>query len=291
VLTPCTMAAVGTLIVSPLPVMLPGYQPVDAPPSDAAFSVDPPLIWIELELDELLQDGLAKSPLFATYFRENAARALLLPRRRPGQRTPLWAQRRRATDLLSAASRFPEFPILLETFRECLRDVFDVPGLKQLLAAIGRREMHISWVNSNSPSPFAASLLFAYAGNFIYDTDAPLAERRAQALLIDQAQLRDLLGEAEIRHLLDETSIVEVEQEIGRHRWHLRHADDLHDLLAVYASSFGKLFNRRISFFFYRQNNDLIAGLSYLLSDQEREPSVACDQSDSFHACTSIVTT
>jgi ATP-dependent helicase Lhr and Lhr-like helicase len=189
------------------------------------------LVPSELELDELLQDGLAKSPLFATYFRENAARALLLPRRRPGQRTPLWAQRRRATDLLSAASQFPDFPILLETFRECLRDVFDVPGLKQVLAAVARREVHLNWVNSSKASPFAASLLFAYSGNFIYDTDAPLAERRAQALLIDQAQLRDLLGETEIRHLLDEISIAEVEQEIGRHRWHVRHADDLHDLL------------------------------------------------------------
>ena len=185
----------------------------------------------ELELDELLQQGLAKSPLFATYFRENAARALLLPRRRPGHRTPLWAQRRRAADLLSAASSYPEFPILLETVRECLRDLFDVPGLRELLASMRRRELRVSHVESPAPSPFAASLLFAYAGNFIYDGDAPLAERRAHSLLIDQAQLRELLGEAELRHLLDPEAIAEVESEVGRQNWRLRHADDIHDLL------------------------------------------------------------
>jgi len=189
------------------------------------------LIPNEIELDELLQQGLGQSPLFATYFRENAARALLLPRRRPGQRTPLWAQRRRASDLLSAASQFPDFPILLETFRECLRDVFDVPGLRHVLGAMTRREIHLTRVDSRTPSPFASSLLFSYAGNFIYDGDAPLAERRAHALLIDQAQLRDLLGEAELRHLLDEDSIAEVEQEVNRSQLRIRHADDLHDLL------------------------------------------------------------
>ena len=185
----------------------------------------------EIDLDELLQQGLAKSPLFATYFRENAARALLLPRRRPGQRTPLWAQRRRAADLLRAASRFPDFPILLETFRECLRDVFDVPGLRELLAAVRRREVRVSQVESRTASPFAASLLFSYVGNFIYDGDAPLAERRAHALTIDQAQLRELLGETELRHLLDSEAISEIEREAGRANVRLRHADDLHDLL------------------------------------------------------------
>ncbi len=185
----------------------------------------------EIELDELLQQGLAKSPLFATSFRENAARALLLPRRRPGQRTPLWAQRRRAADLLHAASRFPDFPILLETIRECLRDVFDVPGLRELLAAIRRRQVRVSQVESRAPSPFAASLLFSYIGNFMYDGDAPLAERRAHALTIDQAQLRELLGETELRHLLDPEAILEVESEASRAKVRLRYADDVHDLL------------------------------------------------------------
>ncbi len=185
----------------------------------------------ELDLDELLQQGLAQSPLFAACFRENAARALLLPRRLPGRRTPLWAQRRRAADLLGAASRHPEFPILLETIRECLCDIFDVPGLRELLGAIRRGELRVSQVESRSPSPFAASLLFSYAGNFIYDGDAPLAERRVHALVVDQAQLRELMGETELRHLLDPDAIAEVELEVSRRNGSLQHPDGVHDLI------------------------------------------------------------
>ena len=112
-----------------------------------------------------------------------------------------------------------------------MRDVFDVPGLRELLAAIRRREVRVSQVESRTASPFAASLLFSYVGNFIYDGDAPLAERRAHALTIDQAQLRELLGETELRHLLDSEAISEIESEAGRANVRLRHADDLHDLL------------------------------------------------------------
>jgi ATP-dependent helicase Lhr and Lhr-like helicase len=182
-------------------------------------------------LDDLLNKSLSGSSLFAARFRENAARALLLPRRRPGQRAPLWAQRRRSADLLRAASKYPEFPILLETFRECLRDVFDVPGLKQVLEQIQRREIRVSRVETRSASPFAASLLFSYVGNFMYEGDAPLAERRAQALTIDPAQLRALLGEAELRSLLDPDAIAEVEHDVQRRQRPLEHADMLHDLL------------------------------------------------------------
>jgi ATP-dependent helicase Lhr and Lhr-like helicase len=182
-------------------------------------------------LDELLNKSLSSSSLFAARFRENAARALLLPRRRPGQRAPLWAQRRRSADLLRAASKYPEFPILLETFRECLRDVFDVPGLRQLLEQIQRREIRLSRVETRSASPFAASLLFSYVGNFMYEGDAPLAERRAQALTIDPAQLRALLGEAELRSLLDPEAIAEVEHDVQRRQRPIEHADMLHDLL------------------------------------------------------------
>jgi ATP-dependent Lhr-like helicase len=182
-------------------------------------------------LDDLLQRSLSSSSLFAARFRENAARALLLPRRRPGQRAPLWAQRRRSADLLRAASRYPEFPILLETFRECLRDVFDVPGLRQLLEQIQRREIRLSRLTTRSASPFAASLLFSYVGNFMYEGDAPLAERRAQALTIDPEQLRALLGEAELRSLLDPDAIAEVERDVQRQRRPIDHADMLHDLL------------------------------------------------------------
>ncbi|HYO94087.1 MAG TPA: DEAD/DEAH box helicase, partial [Polyangiaceae bacterium] len=182
-------------------------------------------------LDDVLVRSLSKSSLFAARFRENAARALLLPRKRPGQRAPLWAQRRRAADLLLAASRYPEFPILLETYRECLRDVFDVPGLKDVLSLLQRREVRLARVESKVPSPFAAALLFSYVGNFIYEGDAPLAERRAHALTIDPAQLRALLGEAELRSLLDPLAIAEVEHEVGRWARRIDHPDGVHDLL------------------------------------------------------------
>jgi ATP-dependent Lhr-like helicase len=199
---------------------------------EATGAVELDLLVPELAaLDDLLHKSLASSSLFAARFRENAARALLLPRRRPGQRAPLWAQRRRSQDLLRAAAKYPEFPILLETFRECLRDVFDVPGLRRLLEQIATRELRVSRVQSRSASPFAASLLFSYVSNFIYEGDAPLAERRAQALTIDPAQLAALLGEAELRSLLDPDAIREVEHDVQRLGWPIEHADALHDLL------------------------------------------------------------
>ncbi|HEU4580920.1 MAG TPA: helicase-related protein, partial [Polyangiaceae bacterium] len=199
---------------------------------EATGAVELDLLVPELaSLDDLLHKSLASSSLFAARFRENAARALLLPRRRPGQRAPLWAQRRRSQDLLRAAAKYPEFPILLETFRECLRDVFDVPGLRRLLEQLSSRELRVARVQSRSASPFAASLLFSYVSNFIYEGDAPLAERRAQALTIDPAQLAALLGEAELRSLLDPDAIREVEHDVQRLGWPIEHADALHDLL------------------------------------------------------------
>lgn len=196
----------------------------------------PALSWVipdPLELDELLQTGLASSALFASHFRESAARALLLPRRMPGRRTPLWAQRRRSAELLRAASEYPDFPIVLETMRECLSDVFDVAGLRELLGAIQRGEIGARLMQTATPSPFAAALLFNYAGNFMYSGDAPLAERRAQALTVNQSQLRELLGEVELRHLLDPDAIAEVQREVRRRTWVLGGADDVHDLLAT----------------------------------------------------------
>ena len=186
------------------------------------------------EVEAQVVQGLAKSSLFAAHFRENAGRALLLPKRDPRRRTPLWAQRRRASDLLRVASQFPSFPMILETYRECLRDVFDLPALIELLRAIRRREVELVPVDSQSPSPFANTLLFSYVGNFIYDGDAPLAERRAQALVLDQAELRGLLGEAELRELLDVESIESVERDLLKLREPmLRHGDDVHDLLLL----------------------------------------------------------
>ena len=128
---------------------------------------------------------------------------------------PLWAQRRRSADLLEVASRYPEFPIVLETLRECLKDELDLPALVELLKGIESGEIEACTVDRRSPTPFAASLLFSYVANFIYDGDAPLAERRAQVLAIDHAQLKELLGEAELRDLLDSDSIEDLEVVVG----------------------------------------------------------------------------
>ncbi|MCC2672835.1 MAG: putative ATP-dependent helicase lhr, partial [Armatimonadetes bacterium] len=171
--------------------------------------------------------------LFASRFREAAARALLLPRKHAGQRAPLWQQRKRAADLLHATAQYGAFPIILETYRECLRDIFDIPALVQLLREIRRRDIRTVAVTSKSPSPFAASLMFNYVTNFMYEGDAPMAERRAQALMIDQSRLRDLLGEIDLRELLDGDALEALEldlQHLAEDR-RARHADGLHDLL------------------------------------------------------------
>jgi ATP-dependent Lhr-like helicase len=184
-------------------------------------------------IEDLVVQSLGGSAVFAARFRENAGRALLLPRRHPGQRSPLWATRKKAHDLLAVASRYGSFPLLLETYRECLRDVFDLPGLVELLRQIASREVRVRTVDSRVPSPFAAALLFSYVGNFLYDGDAPLAERRAHLLSVDPAQLRELLGEAELRELIDADAVAEVDRTLQRLDGHrpATHADGLHDLL------------------------------------------------------------
>ncbi|HEV8536827.1 MAG TPA: crosslink repair DNA glycosylase YcaQ family protein [Candidatus Limnocylindria bacterium] len=177
--------------------------------------------------------GAPTTALFAARFRENAARALLLPRRRPGQRAPLWQQRKRAGDLLAVASRYEAFPIVLETYREVLQDVFDMPGLIELLAGIRSRKVRVVTVDTRAPSPFAASLLFNYVANFMYEGDAPLAELRAQALTVDPSQLRALLGEVELRELLDQDAVTDLElalQHLTRERA-ARHPDGTHEML------------------------------------------------------------
>src|SRR5205823_12337898 len=178
-------------------------------PPDAAL-----LIPASDEAEALVVRQLGSTALFAAKFREAAARALLLPRRRPGGRTPLWQQRKRAADLLAVAARYGSFPMILEAYRECLRDVFDIPALIDTLRRVESREIRAVSVDSTMPSPFASALLFGYVANYIYDGDAPLAERRAQALAIDQAQLRELLGEAELRDLLDADALADVEAQL-----------------------------------------------------------------------------
>jgi ATP-dependent Lhr-like helicase len=156
------------------------------------------------------------SALFASRFRECAARALLLPRRDPRKRTPLWQQRQRAAQLLSVASEFSSFPITLEAAREVLQDVYDVPGLVELMRDVRSRKVRIVDVQTDSASPFAQSLLFGYVGQFLYEGDAPLAERRAQALALDTGLLAELLGRSELRELLDAEAMTEVEAELQR---------------------------------------------------------------------------
>ncbi len=202
------------------------------PDSDGAPDSDLVLLDAD-EATDLVLRQLSGTALFAAKFRESAARALLLPRRRAQGRAPLWQQRKRAYDLLSVASRYPGFPILLEAYRECMRDVFDMPALLETLRGISQRNVRVHVADTRTPSPFASSLLFSYVANYIYDGDAPLAERRAQALSIDQEQLRDLLGDADLRELLDAAAIAEVEEQLQGllETQRVRSADGVHDLL------------------------------------------------------------
>ena len=203
------------------------FPETDAPPEIDSLLMEPE------EAAQLVMQQLGSTALFAAKFREAASRALLLPRRRTDGRTPLWQQRKRAYDLLSVASRYPSFPMLLETYRECLRDVFDMPALMETLRATANRTIRVHVTDSRTPSPFAASLLFSYVANYIYDGDAPLAERRAQALSIDQDQLRELLGDADLRELLDLGAIEEVEEQLQCliDPYKARSMDAVHDLL------------------------------------------------------------
>jgi ATP-dependent Lhr-like helicase len=194
------------------------------PPSDVA-AFDPE------EIEQIVTEELGGSAMFASRFRECAGRALLLPRRTPGRRSPLWQQRQRAAHLLGVASQYASFPIVLETMRECLQDVFDVPGLVQLMRDVAARRVRVVEVETSQASPFAASLLFHYVGAFMYEGDAPLAERRAQALALDTSLLAELLGQADLRELLDPDVIADAERELARLDRPLRDLEDLADLL------------------------------------------------------------
>src|SRR5215472_16287097 len=202
------------------------FPDTDAPPDSDWFLIE------SAEAMDLVLRQLGSTALFAGRFREAAGRALLLPRRRPDARSPLWQLRKRSYDLLNVASRYPSFPLLLEAYRECLRDVFDMPALLETLRAIEQRQLRVHVVETRKPSPFASSLLFSYVANFVYDGDAPLAERRAQALTIDQEQLREILGEADLRELLDADAIAEVEEaaQCLLENYRARSADGIHDL-------------------------------------------------------------
>lgn len=202
----------------------------DQPPVSAADTV-----FEKGEVAQVVTDQVGGSALFASRFRECAARALLLPRRNPGKRTPLWQQRQRASQLLQVASEFGSFPIVLEAVRECLQDVFDVPGLTELMGDIESRRVRLVEITTPEPSPFARSLLFGYVAQFLYEGDSPLAERRAAALSLDSRLLAELLGQAELRELLDADVLTELESEL---QWRtedrrVKDAEGVADLLRV----------------------------------------------------------
>lgn len=182
----------------------------DEPPGAELFLFDPE------ELEQIVTAEVGGSALFASRFRECAARALLLPRQTPGKRQPLWQQRQRSAQLLDVARKYPTFPIVLETVRECLQDVYDLPALKDIAASVERRELRIVQTTTQQPSPFAKSLLFGYVAQFLYEGDSPLAERRAAALALDSTLLNELLGRVELRELLDAKVIEDTERELQR---------------------------------------------------------------------------
>ncbi|HUF95940.1 MAG TPA: DEAD/DEAH box helicase [Acidimicrobiia bacterium] len=202
------------------------------PDSDEVPGADE-LILDPEEVESILIEHLGETALFGARFREAAGRSLLLPRRRPGERTPLWLQRRKASDLLSVANQFGTFPIVLETYREVLRDDFDLPALQEVLGDIRSRKIRLVEVDLHSPSPFATSLLFSFIAAYLYESDTPIAERRAAALTLDRDLLRELLGDGELRELIDPEVVgaIELELQYMTEQRTARHADAVHDML------------------------------------------------------------
>ena len=196
----------------------------DAPPPTEDLMIDPG------EVEDLVVAEVGETALFGARFRENAGRSLLIPRRRPGERTPLWQQRLKAQSLLQVARKYGSFPVILETYRECLQDVFDLPALRALLQGVKTRELDLVEVESQSASPYSASLLFDYIATYMYEDDTPPAERRAQALSLDRDLLRELLGQEELRDLLDADAVDEVERQL---RGEPKTPDQLHDKLRL----------------------------------------------------------
>ena len=203
------------------------------PDTDAEPPVGELAVFEPDEVESIVTAEVGGSALFASRFRECAARSLLLPKRDPRRRAPLWQQRQRANQLLQVAGEYGDFPVVLEAMRECLQDVYDVPGLVGMMRDIASRRIRLVEVETPAASPFARSLLFGYVGMFVYEGDAPLAERRAQALSLDSAMLAELLGATELRELLDADTIAAVEAELTRlaDDRHARGTDSVHDLL------------------------------------------------------------
>ncbi len=206
---------------------------LDADEAEALPSASELLMIEPEEVEQAIVSELGGSALFGARFRENAARALLIPRAYPGRRTPLWQQRLKAQNLLEVARRYEDFPIVLETYRECLRDVLDLPGLKEILRALQTREISLVEVETQTASPFASSLLFDYVATYMYEGDAPAAERRAAALSLDRDLLRELLGQEELRELIDPGALERLEEDLQCRSEMTRATgrDGLHDVL------------------------------------------------------------
>ena len=196
----------------------------DVPPPIDELMIDPG------EVEDLVVAEVGDTALFGARFRENAGRSLLIPRRRPGERTPLWQQRLKAQSLLQVARKYGSFPVILETYRECLQDVFDLPALRGLLQSLKTREIDLVEVETQSASPYSTSLLFDYIATYMYEDDTPPAERRAQALSLDRDLLRELLGQEELRDLLDADAVEEVERQL---QGDPKTPDHLHDKLRL----------------------------------------------------------
>ena len=230
----------------------------DQPPGAELVLIDPE------ELEDAVVAELGTSALFGARFRENAARSLLIPRAYPGKRTPLWQQRLKSQSLLEVARRYAQFPIILETYRECLRDVLDLPGLTELLRALHRREISVVEVETPTASPFASSLLFDYVATYMYEGDTPNAERRAAALSLDRDLLRELLGQDELRELIDPAALEQVELDL-QHRSDRTRADS-RDALADVLRRLGDLTDAEVA-------DRVLAGLdaAAMLAELERE--------------------
>ncbi|NLA29895.1 MAG: hypothetical protein GX875_09645, partial [Propionibacterium sp.] len=247
----CVLSSLGRAVLSPLSMLLRhtlreryGVEPQVMCTNDGIVlripdaDGQPPDVEILTSIDltrvqQIVEDEVGASALFSARFRECAARALLLPKRNPGKRSPLWQQRQRATQLLQVAREYPDFPITLETMRECLHDVFDLPGLMDLLRAIAARRIRVVAVEAEQASPFAQQLLFGLVGTFIYDEDQPVAERRLAALSLDPAMLDELLGGGSEDELLDPAVADELLAEGQRLApgWQAEDAEQLWDLL------------------------------------------------------------
>jgi ATP-dependent Lhr-like helicase len=229
----------------------------DEIPDASDLAIDPE------EIEAILVEHVGETALFGARFREAAGRSLLLPRRRPGERTPLWLQRRKASDLLGVTRQFGSFPIMLETYREILKDDFDLPALQEVLSDIQTRKIRLAEVDLSGPSPFAVSLLFSFVAAYLYESDAPMAERRAAALTLDRDLLRELLGDGELRELINPEVVAAVELELQylTDARRANGADAIHDMLR----NLGPLGRDDVM---VRSGGDTIGDLALLLSER-----------------------